>query len=734
MNKFLLRRIGLVDDQTGIRPSLKECLDVVLMQADALMDGILDGLTALSTKTRGKGIYQADSAVDLATITHLRVQADALKVTFESELRLAAYHSGSLEVTEQPLVRFDDLQLFDSAQIDASIEYALVRQEVFRSVEDVLPAFDAMVSHLLGWITVQPQLNPLKPDAFVRALLASLARHAQDEKARLTLVMPAAGLLGVGLRQLYREVSDWLRAQGVESAGMVGSSASGSLGKGSSKGKGQDNAAGRTWVTLDKLRRLLSGELDSSSALTDFSHTVPASFVALEDMKLVEPLMKRLAQRAGSPAPVQPKGSATQASIQTVAREPTQGKLLGRQLGAEVIRMMLDNLMLDKSLLKEVREVIKRLESTFLVLAQADPRFFSDRQHPARQFLDRSAHRSLGFASESDEGFPRFLKSISNAVSAISSSEADADSFANALHALEDGWLLDDANQRQQQREVARALRHAEQRNLLAQRLADDFDARQKNNEIPELVASFLRGPWAQVVAESQLACVDGSADPGGYLALVDDLMWSVQTHRTRRNRQRLVHLVPTLLVTLRQGLQLIQYPQERIPVFFDALISLHEKAFEGSRQPAAHTDSKQPVTPAVDLLEQAGCVDVAEFWVAEEEALETGYLVFEVDSLADQAQRPWSVGDLQPGLWVELMVDQLWRRVQLTWVSPHRTLFMFVSRGGEAHSMSRRTMERLRMQNKIRFVSDGHVVENALNGVAVSALQNDLGQLNQAS
>lgn len=719
MNKFLLRRIGLVDDHSGARPALKECLDVVLLQADALMDGILDGLASLSAKPQGKGAYQADAPVDMATVEHLRAHAQALKVVFASELRMAVFQSGSLDATEQPLVRFEDLQLFDSAQIDASIEFALARQEVLRSVDDVLPAFNALVSHLLGWITVQPQLNPLKPDAFVRALLSCLVHFAPDEKARAALQMPAAGLLGVGLRQLYREASDWLRAQGVESASTVGAPAGGASGKG--RGKSADNAMGRTLVTLDKLRKLLSGELDSSPGLTDFSHTVPASYVALEDLKLLEPMMKRLAQRAGAPVPA--RAGAMPGSPEQVVREPTHGKLLGRQLGAEVIRMMLDNLMLDKRLLPEVRDVIKRLESTLLVLAQADPRFFSDRQHPARQFLDRLTHRSLGFASESEEGFFRFLESIADAVSEIASCQGDADAFARALHLLEEGWLLDDATQRRHQGEVAQALRHAEQRNLLAQRLADEFDARQHNKDIPDLVGSFLRGPWAQVVAQAQLACADGSADPGGYLALVEDLLWSVQLRRVRRNRQRLVDLVPRLLVTLRQGLQSIHYPPERVPVFFDALITLHEKAFEGPRLPSAGVTPEPAVPDADEPLALVTDLDISEFWAAQEEAPETGYPDVEAKGLAD----------LQTGLWVELMVGQAWRRVQLSWASPHRTLFMFVSRGGEAHSMSRRTMDRLRRQGRMRFVSDGHLVESALDGVALSALNNELGQFTQA-
>jgi hypothetical protein len=79
--------------------------------------------------------------------------------------------------------------------------------------------------------------------------------------------------------------------------------------------------------------------------------------------------------------------------------------------------------------------------------------------------------------------------------------------------------------------------------------------------------------------------------------------------------------------------------------------------------------------------------------------------------------------------MWVELVVEGVWLRAQLTWASPHRTLFMFISRGGVAHSMSRRTMERLRMQSRIRVVSDGHVVDNALDAVVQAALQNELGQ-----
>jgi hypothetical protein len=81
----------------------------------------------------------------------------------------------------------------------------------------------------------------------------------------------------------------------------------------------------------------------------------------------------------------------------------------------------------------------------------------------------------------------------------------------------------------------------------------------------------------------------------------------------------------------------------------------------------------------------------------------------------------------MRTGTWVELMVKGEWVRAQLTWASPHATLFMFTSLAGSAHSMSRRTLDRLRAQGKIKVVAERNVVDEALDQVAKAALQNSL-------
>jgi hypothetical protein len=639
------------------------------------------------------------------------------------------YSGVKAEAQAQPLLRFDDLQLLPEDKLDENIEAAWAEQEIVLAVEDVLPAFDALVSTLLGWITVQPQLNPLRPEVFVRALRTALVEQIPDAEMRGSLMTPAAGHLGTRMRKLYRELGQWLDSHGIEPAGLPDTGAKtrkGVLRGNPLTGDGQSSVS-KTILTLERLRKLLSGDLDgASSGPQDFLYTIPASLDALQDMMMVEAMVQRLAKRTK-------EGGASPSAAKTPPGQTVDGRQIGQQLGEEVIRLMLESLIDDDRMLVKVRQILVTLEPVLMRLAQSEPRFFSEKQHPARQFLDRITHRSLAFTSETDEGFHQFIRSVEQPVSALlAMQKISATSFAQVLKILEGAWAREDKVQKASREEAARALLHAEQRNLLAQRLSQEFRERMsadENKNIPAFVGTFLCGPWAQAVAESQLVYNDTMvADPHG---LVDELIWSVQPRVARLNRTRLVELVPSLLGRLRRGLDVISYPPELIARFFDELISLHEAALEGARTKPVTFKSGQSTGEQVsqELLEAP--------LVLVQEAKESGFLeddsVMPLDGSNDSQASDQAAGvpvagaELLTGMWVELIFDGNWVRAQLTWVSPHRTLFMFNSAGNKAHSMSRRTLNRLRTQGLMRVVSDGHLVDNALNAVAQVALRNSL-------
>lgn len=737
MTKLLTLRWGVADDPTALQPTLKDCLDPVLAQAGLLLRQVIERLVAGSAPQARQASPALQQPGVREAVLALAAQAPAAGEFFRAELTRLAYEGGGKEQAPAQALRFDDLQLFGDAELDQSIEVARAQQAVMVAVEDVLPDLDALVSTLMGWRSSQPGLNPLRPDVFVRALQATLAASLPEAQARERLIVPAAGQLGVRLRGVYRELVEWLTSCGVDPAVPLG-------GRKQKAGVASpvSRSVAKTLVTLERLRKLLAGDFDAQAARPEFLHTVPASMALLQDMNQVDRLVERLEQERPAREPA-PSAEQPQDMLAARAAPAVEEPRLGRQLGEQVVRLMFDNLAQDKRLVRAYQQQLRAIEPAVRQLARQDSRFFSDRNHPARQLLERMTQRSLAFAAESDEGWQRFLGSIESGVRWLDGKPAEAETFRELLSRLQDEWAGQELALRQRREDAARTLVHAEQRNLLAQKLAAGFEATLATTPVPEFVADFLKTSWSQVVAQSKLSCMDGSDDPHGDLALVDELLWSVQDGPALRGRlQRLAELVPGLVGRLRDGLRRIDYPPELAARFFDRLAAIHASFLKDGRDAAA----RRLAEAAQDAAPDAGASTFGDdpVWLARHEAQEVGYLGPEStqhesgfapegdeDTAAlaqpgDGAADP-ETGELDIGTWVELQVQGVWLRVQLTWASPHQTLFMFTSPSGTAHSMSRRTLDRLRGQGHLRVVAGRNLVDEALDEVARTALLNSL-------
>ena len=728
MATLLKLRLGVSDDPTAFQPSLNDCLEAMLQQADLLVNDMLKGLVAACAPANARRLPAFQQAAVKAAVDALLHKAKAVCATYREELTRIVYEGGGKEQVNTELLRFEDLRLFEDNQLDQSIEIARALQEVSIAVDDVLPTLDALVSTLLGWRTIQAGLNPLRPDSYVRALQSCLTTHVPDAHVREALIAPAAGLLGANLRRMYRELSDYLRSCGVEEAVPVG----GRVQKGSGAGGAPvADSVSKTLLTLGRLRKLLAGDFDAAPP-KDFMYTVPASMSMLQEMKQVDALVQKLESRPrAAPAPTpEPDMLADKPAVADPAAQR-----IGHQLGEEVVRLMFENLSKDQRLLPEFKRQLGAIEPAVLKLTQEDSRFFSDRTHPARQFLDRMTQRSLAFSDEKDPGWRRFIMTVEDSVRWLGSKVVDADTFGELMDHLQDTWTDHDQVLKQRREEAARVLLHAEQRNLLAQKLATEFAQATEGLGVADFVVDFLRNSWAQVVAEAELSCVDGSSDPYGYRALVDDLVWSVQKSTATRGRaKRLVQMIPGLLTKLREGLGRIDYPPELTARFFNNLITIHRAAVHEGRD--AISQAAADAAEAQESEFSDSMREAADLWLDGREAMESGYLpddaltpehVASPEAAHDEPAGPARADELHTGTWVELMVNNQWLRAQLTWASPHATLFMFTSQAGTAHSMSRRTLDRLRSQGLIKVVAARNVVDEALDQVAKAALKNSL-------
>lgn len=688
----LLVRSGVVNDTGRLRPTLQHTLEAALSISDVMIEELLERMAPVLDLDHIASRPHELEVLDPLAVEILIELAVPLKRDWQVQLRQVFYQGLAHSAARDASMRFDDLHQLDDRHIDASIEFATAEQALAEATADLLPRLNALVSNLMGWLSVQGELNPLRPRAYAVALRALLQQHLPDPDQRSRMHVPVANILGQSLRQVYRELIQWLQAHGVEALQSPSPL--------QAPDKPPSSAVGRTLLTLSRLRQLLAGDLNLPVGGVTFLHTVPASMTALEDMGLIEPLLQRLRQRpADAPAGADPE------------LPVVDGQHLGRLLGQEVVRMMLEHLTRDQRLLPAIRQQLGLLEPALVRLSQAEPRFFSDRAHPARQLLEAISQRSLGYQRHSDEGFADLLDSVRAAVRSINKVEVNEETFARLLRRLRRRWDDYDAAKRQRQADAARALLHAEQRQQLAERLAGEWRQQLQDVAVPAFVLQFLFGPWAQAVAESRLHPPVTSDEDGTVDGVLDDLVWSVQPELIRRDVDRLGRLVPRLVARLRNGLDRIGYPPERAGPFFDELVALHAKAF----------DTPTLAAPAETAAALADDQDET-FWIAGQAAEDAGFV--DADS-ASMGLAPVVVVELGIGSWVELKLKDGWVRAQLTWTSPRGGLYMFISTQGLAHSMTQRTLDRLLQQDALRIIASGGVVDGALDAVAEQALRN---------
>lgn len=724
-------------------------LDQVVQSAEAIMGKVLatarQSLKDQSTQARGFGEREHFEQSRRLLENHAQILGER----YPQALRTVFVQVTPVGVMAGPLLkdlRFDQLELMDSAQVQERVALARAQQSVQLAADAALTEFNTYICAVMGMTAVQPERNPLRPENFVQALQSLLVQLHMPVVVRLECLQRMSEGLGKELSQLYRTLSAQLQAQGVSAAGygvVRRQERAGALRREESAHASHD-----TTLTLDRLRRLLAGELlpvpvdprvasfaaqfsnefesgNDESPSTDFASTVPAAFEALQEMQQVDRVMERFDKRAQAHHVDESAGSAPAAQVK---KNTTNG--LSQALSQEVVALMVENMAHDARLLEPIKEVVKAMEPALLRLSLVDPRFFTDKQHPARRLLLDITQRSLAYDRVAARGFAEFLAPLQQAVSRLADVPIeDADPFEHMRQELVQLW--DQRKPPQQLAQAVQALQYAEERNLLAEKIADEIQVRPDAAHVAGGVLDFLCGPWAQVVAHAQLNNPAGADDPGRYRELVMALLWSAKPEVTRKNIAKLTRLVPKLLGKLREGLQLIDYPSLKTSEFFELLMNLHQQAFK----PVVKVTESPPVVGLLPSL-----LAEADPWLAPSEAKASGFMELSEDLPAPPVVVPVELlpmpdisaalpaeFTLPVGAWVEMRIKDAWVRAQLSWASPHGTLFLFTSAYGSTQSMTRRSRDRLLANGTMRVVSDQPVVDGALDAVVQSAMLNSL-------
>ena len=530
-------------------------------------------------------------------------------------------------------------------------------------------------------------------------------------------------------------------------------------------------------------------------------------------------------------APLPERDWGAHASAQNRARTLMALKAKARKvsevLGLDAVRTLVSQVAGDRRVLAPVREAFVALEPALMRMALADPRFFGSDEHPARRLVESVAQRSFKFNDEFSEEFESFMAPVRATVRELSDQNEVAErDFSERLQALQTQWKAQDDEDAVQHQRGLQSIHFAQERQALADKIAWEFSLRSDLPGVPGVVVDFLFQDWSLVIAHAQLTDKRGQLDPGGYLAVVTDLLWSVKRDAALKQPARLFEVVPSLLQTLRRGLDMLGKDPEESEPFFTALMRYHDPVLRLRRRRSAIDAEASGFTPLdtgdssllpptepvpievpkpkaaeqpwlgrheltvagfeealadADTTMGAPLVDAEEAADAEEPAEASVTLppgetamrafaptepvtvraappasegaglegtpaagtepaaaatepapVFQPGAAAEHpeaanedealARRRAELARLRQGDWVDLLSHGKWRRAQLLWTSDNGALFMFVSRGGQPHTMTRRTCEKLMKLRQLRIVDAGAVVDKAMRQVADQA------------
>ena len=433
--------------------------------------------------------------------------------------------------------------------------------------------------------------------------------------------------------------------------------------------------------TLDRLIKARSKESDSASEKPSGagSHELFNSLKTLQAApKPADPGVHtnvvRMARDAGAARDVRPAEAVT----------------------LDVVAELFDLIFNDPHVADGIKGLVARLQSTVLKAAMLNQRFFADRNHPARRFLDSISAVAVrcGRVVNADDPFYIKLTELVDKVQA----HYDGDmAVFDAANVELDAFLAErEKIEEQQDHELAEAVRAREEEirlkraaEMRAQRAANLCIAKVLGPMVPRGIEEFLRTYWRDVVQGRISQYGEDGKQTEDALRTAVALIWAVSLKHSPDERKRHAAALPGLLKKLNAGFDEIGASPTERKSFMDTLVDLQhsalraeklkqaaaeakaagEKAAAGERKATEEKPRAESPTLQVSHATSSG-VRVQDISLAAEGELDA-------DNSPDRADLR-RVRQLVRGDWVDFFTAGQTRRERLTWINHSRSLFLF--------------------------------------------------------
>lgn len=430
--------------------------------------------------------------------------------------------------------------------------------------------------------------NPVGPKGIAQGLTAMFAAagaFAIDNKLEL-LDRIEASLLE-GLPALYAEINDFMDRKGIDAAQptIIGSQDSPTT---------PDAGPG---VRENALLALQQSLLARVPGLAD-SPQMPVSggaAASLLNHATLERLVLRLDEldRQGAFdqkfAPTRTVEGMIPALFTPDGDFPSQPKVLksaqlgipttaGESLAIDTLAMIFESIFANPALPDTLKAVISSLQITLLKVAMKDSTLFANEQHPARLVIDRMGQAVLGLPSDVSARHPMCARLFEIATRLRSENTSDMAAFEKAgaqLNTLlaERGATIVEAT-----KPYLPLIEQLERCDDAASQVRPAIEKFIAANP-PKVIRNFIEQSGSRLLQAVWLDHGEQSSEWQESLALIDDLLWTIQPKADSDERKTLARRLPDILKRLRAGMKRVGLSPEAESAFLDECFELQTRA-----------------------------------------------------------------------------------------------------------------------------------------------------------
>lgn len=425
-----------------------------------------------------------------------------------------------------------------------------------------------------------------------------------------------------------------------------------------------------------------------------------------------------------------PAPAGTHANIVRMARDSGAARDVRPQeaVALDIVAELFDLLFADPNVADGIKALVARLQSTVLKAAMLNQRFFADRSHPARRFLDSISTVAVRWGKVVNADDPFYIK-LAELVDKIHATyDGDMAVFEAANKEL-DAFLAErEQIEEQQGHELAEAVRAREEEirlsrvaQMRAQRAANQCIARLLGPLVPIQIGDFLRSYWRDVVQARISQSGEDSAPTEDALRTAVALIWAVSAKHDPGERKRHAAALPGLLKKLNAGFDEIGTSPAERKTFMDTLVEMQLAALRAEKQKAPTDEDKaapgeKPPTRNAGPTLQVTHATASGVRVQDISLPGAGEL--DVENTPDRADLR-RVRQLVRGDWVDFLTAGQTRRERLTWINPSRTMFLFSNSASDCAISITADALAVRLRNKTANIvlPDRPIFERAIQG-----------------